>query len=121
MRKHNTLCTEKDLAVIKNQQFVSHATIDRTSGSSALEKNIDFHPNENEGKARMSYQEFLKPEFGESVLDRLDKIGKVKLNMDTLGDDERKKLKCKTLAYVMIELVSVLIVIFAMIMFSDEL
>ena len=62
----------------------------------------------------MSYQEFLKPEFGESVLDRLDKIGKVKLNMDTLNDDERKQLKCKTLAYVMIELISALIVIFAM-------
>ena len=54
-------------------------------------------------------------------MDRLDKIGKVKLNMDTLGDDERKKLKCKTLAYVMIELISALIVIFAILKLDDDL
>ena len=60
--------------------------------------------------SRVSYQEFLKPEVGASVIDKLGMIGKVKLSTDALGDDERHKLKVKTMLYLIIDAIIVLIV-----------
>ena len=68
----------------------------------------------------MSYQEFLKPEFGESVIDKIDKIGKVKLSTDTLRDEERHKLKVKTVVYLGIEATILLIVLWTLVNYLDE-
>ena len=42
-------------------------------------------------------------QFGETVIGKLDKIGKIKLSTDTLGDDERRKLKIKTMIYFLVD------------------
>ena len=68
----------------------------------------------------MSYQEFLKPEFGESVIGTIDKIGKVKLSTDTLGDEERQKLKIKTVVYLVIDVLILLIVLWTLTHYLDE-
>ena len=52
----------------------------------------------------------MKPEVGASVIDKLGMIGKVKLSTDALGDDERQKLKVKTMLYFIIDAIIVLIV-----------
>ena len=72
---------------------------------------------ENEGRtkmSRLSYHELLKPEVGASVIDKLEKIGKVKLSTDAIGDDERQKLKVKAMLYLIIDAIIVLIVAFTL-------
>ena len=45
----------------------------------------------------------MKPEFGESVINKIDKIGKVKLSTDALREEERRKLKIKTMVYFIVD------------------
>ena len=51
----------------------------------------------------MSYHNFKDPQFGENVKDKIDWMGKIKMSTDTLRDDERGALKCKTMLYFIVD------------------